>query len=161
MLESYFVLPVRHANTDRRGLKEALSYLRASDTLVVWKLDRLGRTVKGLVDVVINLENRQIHFKSVTDSIDTKAPACRFFFHVMASLAQLERELIVEPARIARRFGAQTAISGALISRLTKAIQPFEPLRCGLTRVIWSLMDSLNQKEVAALGHLGAHRPAS
>jgi DNA invertase Pin-like site-specific DNA recombinase len=97
------------ANADRPGLKEALSYLRATDTLVVWKLDRLGRSVKGLVDLVMNLENRQVHFKSVTDSIDTKTPAGRFFFHVMASLAQMERELIVERTRAgleaARRQG--------------------------------------------------------
>jgi len=97
------------AGADRTGLKEALSHLRETDTLVVWKLDRLGRSVKGLVDLVMNLENQQIHFKSLTDSIDTKTPAGRFFFHVMASLAQMERELIVERTRAgletARRQG--------------------------------------------------------
>jgi DNA invertase Pin-like site-specific DNA recombinase len=83
--------------------------MRETDTLVVWKLDRLGGSVKGLVDLVMNLENQQIHFKSLTDSIDTKTPAGRFFFHVMASLAQMERELIVERTRAwleaARRQG--------------------------------------------------------
>ena len=97
------------AGAERPGLKEALSHLRETDTLVVWKLDRLGRSVKGLVDLVMNLENQQIHFKSLTDSIDTKTQAGRFFFHVMASLAQMERELIVERTRAgleaARRQG--------------------------------------------------------
>jgi DNA invertase Pin-like site-specific DNA recombinase len=94
---------------ERAGLKEALSHLRETDTLVVWKLDRLGRSVKGLVDLVVDLQNQQVHFRSLTDSIDTNTPAGRFFFHVMASLAQMERELIVERTRAglesARRQG--------------------------------------------------------
>ena len=84
---------------ERPGLKEALSHLREADTLVVWKLDRLGRSVKGLVDLVNDLEAQKVHFQSVTDGVDTKTPAGRFFFHIMASLAQMERELILERTR--------------------------------------------------------------
>ncbi len=97
------------ARTDRPGLKDALSHLRPGDTLVVWKLDRLGRSVKGLVDFVGELEHQKVHFRSITDSIDTSTPAGRFFFHVMASLAQMERELTVERTRAgleaARKLG--------------------------------------------------------
>src|ERR1700726_3251012 len=94
---------------ERKGLAEALSHLRENDALVVWKLDRLGRTVRGLVDLVGELEHRRVHFQSLTDGINTKTPAGRFFFHVMASLAQMERELIVERTRAglgaARKLG--------------------------------------------------------
>lgn len=84
---------------DRPGLNLALEVIREGDTLVVWKLDRLGRSLKQLIALVEDLAQRGIHFKSMTDNIDTQTPAGRFFFHVMASLAEMERELIIERTR--------------------------------------------------------------
>ena len=93
----------------RPGLAEALFHLRPGDALVVWKLDRLGRSVKGLVDLVNGLELRAVHFRSIIDGIDTMTPAGRFLMHVMASLAQMERDLIIERTRaglaVARKLG--------------------------------------------------------
>ncbi len=93
----------------RHGLDLALEILREGDSLMVWKLDRLGRNVKDLVTLVGRLEKQGIHFKSLTDNIDTSTASGRFFFHVMASLAQMERELLIERTQagleVARKRG--------------------------------------------------------
>ncbi|ATW33638.1 MULTISPECIES: recombinase family protein [Candidatus Williamhamiltonella] len=97
------------SRAQRPGLVKVLEILREGDTLVVWKLDRLGRSVKNLVDLVGELHKQNIHFKSLTDAIDTGTASGRFFFHVMASLAEMERELTVERTRagleVARQLG--------------------------------------------------------
>lgn len=84
------------AKAFRQGLSDALSYARPGDSLVVWKLDRLGRTMKGLIDLAGVLEERHIELVSLTDGIDTKTSAGRFFFHVMAAMATMERDLMLE-----------------------------------------------------------------
>jgi DNA invertase Pin-like site-specific DNA recombinase len=100
--ERVFTDKASAANTHRHGLSEAQSRLREGDILVVWKLDRLGCSVKGLVGLVGELEQQGMQFRSLTDKIDTTTPHGRFFFHMMASLAQMERELIVERTKAGR-----------------------------------------------------------
>jgi len=94
---------------DRPGLQEALGHLRKGDCLTVWKLDRLGRGVKGLVTLIGELEAKGIQFKSLTESISTSSPGGRLFFHILAAMGQMERELIQERTRAglaaARRQG--------------------------------------------------------
>lgn len=84
---------------ERPGLKRLLKTLQEGDTLVVWKLDRLGRSMRHLVILIEELRHRGVNFRSLTDSIDTSTPMGRFFFHVMGALAEMERELIVERTR--------------------------------------------------------------
>jgi DNA invertase Pin-like site-specific DNA recombinase len=84
------------AQTERKGLTEALSYVRAGDTLVVWKLDRLGRSLKDLITRIRELETRKIGFKSLTESIDTTTSGGKLIFHIFGALAEFERDIIRE-----------------------------------------------------------------
>lgn len=81
---------------DRPQLKAVMDYLRSGDTLVVWKLDRLGRSLRDLIDTLAALEERGITFRSVTEGIDTSTPAGRMVAGIFGTLAEFERELILE-----------------------------------------------------------------
>ncbi len=81
---------------DRPQLAELLDHLREGDTLVVWRLDRLGRSLRHLIDTVTALADRGVGFRSLRESIDTTTPGGRLVFHVFAALAEFERDLISE-----------------------------------------------------------------
>jgi DNA invertase Pin-like site-specific DNA recombinase len=84
------------AKTERPGLLEALSFLREGDVLVVWKLDRLGRSIKHLIETVQSLQDREIGFKSLQENIDTTTSGGKLVFHLFAALAEFERDIIRE-----------------------------------------------------------------
>ena len=109
------------AKDDRPGLTKTLEFVCPGDVLVVWKLDRLGRSVKQLVDLVGELHKQGVQFKSMTDSIDTGTPSGRFFFHVMASLAEMERELIVERTRAGLDIARQLGRKGGRKPKMTES----------------------------------------
>jgi DNA invertase Pin-like site-specific DNA recombinase len=83
-------------SADRPELAQALKALRAGDTLVVWRLDRLGRSLPDLVRIVTELEHRGVHFESLTERIDTSSATGKLTFHLFAALAEFERNLIRE-----------------------------------------------------------------
>ncbi len=87
---------VSGAKTERKGLKKALDYLREGDVLVVWKLDRLGRSLKHLVEIIASLEEQGVGFCSLSENIDTTTSGGKLIFHIFASLAEFERGLIRE-----------------------------------------------------------------
>jgi DNA invertase Pin-like site-specific DNA recombinase len=84
------------AKAERPGLADAVDHLRTGDTLVVWRLDRLGRSLRHLIDTLTDLDKRGIGFKSLTEHIDTTTPGGRLIFHIFGSLAEFERDLIRE-----------------------------------------------------------------
>lgn len=81
---------------DRQQLTELLGKLRTGDTLVIWRLDRLGRTVKQLLALAEDFEKRNIHFVSLTEAFDTSTPMGKFVFHMFCGIAQMERDVIAE-----------------------------------------------------------------
>ena len=87
------------ARADRAGLAAAISYAREGDVLVVWKLDRLGRSLPHLIETVTTLEKRGVGFQSITEAIDTTTPGGRLVFHLFGALGQFERDLIQERTR--------------------------------------------------------------
>jgi DNA invertase Pin-like site-specific DNA recombinase len=117
--KKFFDDKVSGSRAERPGLAKALEVLREGDTLVVWKLDRLGRSVKNLVDLVGELHKQGVQFKSLTDAIDTGTPSGRFFFHVMASLAEMERELTIERTRVGLEVARQLGRKGGRKRQMT------------------------------------------
>jgi DNA invertase Pin-like site-specific DNA recombinase len=84
------------AKVERKGLAEALEYVRNGDTLVVWRLDRLGRSLKDLIERIRELHNRHIGFRSLTEQIDTTTSGGKLIFHIFGALAEFERDIIKE-----------------------------------------------------------------
>lgn len=84
------------ARSERTGLQEALKILRSGDTLVVWRLDRLGRSLKHLIDIVNHLREMDVGFRSLQESIDTTTSGGKLIFHMFGALAEFERDVIRE-----------------------------------------------------------------
>jgi DNA invertase Pin-like site-specific DNA recombinase len=94
--EKFFSDIASGAKTERDGLAQALEFVRPGDTLVVWKLDRLGRSLKDLIEKINILQAQGIGFRSLQESIDTTTANGVLFFHIFGAIAQFERELIRE-----------------------------------------------------------------
>jgi DNA invertase Pin-like site-specific DNA recombinase len=107
------------AKDDRSGLVEAIEYARAGDTLVVWKLDRLGRSLKHLIETVNQLHEKGIGFSSVQESIDTTTSGGKLIFHVFGALAEFERELIKERTHAGLKAARARGKRGGRPNKLT------------------------------------------
>jgi DNA invertase Pin-like site-specific DNA recombinase len=118
------------ARDDRPGLKTCLEYLNAGDTLIVWKLDRLGRSLSHLLAIVIDLKTRGISFRSLTEQMDTTTPHGELLFSLFGALAQYERALTRERVmaglaaakRRGRQGGRPPMIDTETLERITTAL---------------------------------------
>jgi DNA invertase Pin-like site-specific DNA recombinase len=97
--EKLFTDRVSGTGSDRPGLKASLEYVRKGDTLLIWRLDRLARSLKDLIAIIGGLEKRGIGFRSLQESMDTTTSGGRFVFHVFGALAEFERNLVRERTR--------------------------------------------------------------
>jgi len=124
------------ASTDRPKLTELFDQLRAGDTLVVWRLDRLGRSLPHLIETIRDLEARGVGFKSVQENIDTTTPGGRLVFHVFGALASFELELVRERTMAGlaaarargRRGGRPSVMSAAKLKQARRMINDKTPL---------------------------------
>src|SRR5712691_6418776 len=108
------------AKAERKGLEDAKNYVREGDTLVVWRLDRLGRSLKHLIETITNLNNRKIGFKSLTENIDTTTSGGKLIFHIFGALAEFERDIIRERTMA----GLQAARARGRVGGRPKAMNP-------------------------------------
>jgi DNA invertase Pin-like site-specific DNA recombinase len=115
---------------NRTGLAKMLEFIKSGDCLVVWKLDRLGRSLPHLLTTVTDLKSRGIAFRSLTEQMDTTTPQGEFLFHIFGALAQFERSLIQERVQAGlaaarhrgRRGGRPTAIDAEKLTAVTLAL---------------------------------------
>jgi len=115
---------------DRPGLKACLAYMKRGDTLVVWKLDRLGRSLPHLLTIITDLKDRGIAFRSLTEQMDTTTPHGELLFSLFGALAQYERALIRERVmaglgaakRRGRHGGRPPSINAEDLEKITKAL---------------------------------------
>ncbi len=131
------------AKADRPGLAKALAYVRHGDTLVTWKLDRLGRSMAHLVETVRGLEAIGVGFRSLTEGVDTTTPGGTLVFHLFGALAQFERDLIRERTRAGlaaaeargRKGGRRPSVTPDKLARAQAHIAAGLTVREAATRV--------------------------
>jgi len=131
---------------ERTGLSSALSFLRDGDVLVVWRLDRLGRSLSHLIEVITTLESRGVGFRSLTEAMDTTTPAGRLLFHVFGAIGQFERELIRERTK---------AGLSAAVARGRKGGRNFVVTPEKLQKARLLMAQNLNVREAAARLKIG------
>ena len=147
--EKIFTDTTSGVKSERPGLQEAMNHLRAGDTLVVWRLDRLGRTLKHLIATITNLSDKGIGFKSLQEYIDTTTSGGKLIFHIFGALAEFEREVIKERTNA----GLQAARARGRLGGRPK-LQSLDPKKIALARKLYE-DGNTPVKEICDTLHIG------
>jgi DNA invertase Pin-like site-specific DNA recombinase len=118
--QKIFTEQISGAVTDRPALHDALEFARSGDTLIVWKLDRLARSMKQLIETIENLRIRGIGFRSLTEALDTTTAQGRLVFHMFGALAEFERSLIRERTQAGLAAARRAGRTGGRPQKLTE-----------------------------------------
>jgi DNA invertase Pin-like site-specific DNA recombinase len=133
------------AKAERTGLDEVLNYVRSGDTLVVWRLDRLGRSLTHLIATITGLSDQHIGFKSVTENIDTTSSGGKLVFHIFGALAEFERDIIRERTQAGLTAARARGRKGGRPKALTpKKAQQLRTLYNDKTNTIDEICRTLN-----------------
>jgi DNA invertase Pin-like site-specific DNA recombinase len=156
---------VEHASgrlTDRPQLDAALDQLRAGDTFVVWRLDRLGRSLPHLIDTVRSLDDRGVGFRSLTENIDTTTPAGRLIFHVFGALAEFERDLIRERTQAGLAAARARGRKGGRPSVMTPAkVKVAQQMHESREHTLDAIASTLGVSRATIYRHLSPHQPST
>lgn len=147
--EKLFTDTTSGAKSERPGLLEAMNHLRSGDTLVVWRLDRLGRTLKHLIATITDLSDKGIGFKSLQENMDTTTSGGKLIFHIFGALAEFEREVIKERTKA----GLQAARARGRLGGRPK-IQTVDPKKIALARQLYD-DGHMTVQEICDTLHIG------
>ncbi len=132
------------SKNERLGLNEALNFARSTDVLVVWKLDRLGRSLPHLIETVQRLTDRGIEFKSLQENLDTLSPGGKLVFHIFGAIAEFERDLIRERTIAGLESARARGRKGGAKKLLTQTqIKAGKVLAADRTRTVSEICDFL------------------
>lgn len=129
-----FLDKISGSKDQRPGLKQLLEFIKPGDCLVVWKLDRLGRSLQHLLSILNSFKDKQIDFKSITEQIDTNTPMGNVMFAIFGALAQYEREIIIERTkagleaakRRGKRLGPKFVVDSEKFNAMKRALEDGE-----------------------------------
>ena len=155
--EKIFTDQISGTKARRPGLEEALSHLRSGDTLVVWRLDRLGRSLRHLIDTVTSLQEQGVEFKSLTEAIDTTTSGGKLVFHIFGALAEFEREIIRERTRAGLTAARYRGKLGGRRKKLTaKQLEMAHSLYDNKTHTVDEICKTLGIGRTTFYRYLGA-----
>lgn len=138
---------VSGSKADRKELNEMLEYIREGDTIIVYRLDRLGRSLKDLINLINIFQNKKVNFKSITESIDTETPTGQLMFHITGAFAEFERNIIRERTKAGLESARARGRKGGRPTLITpERIQMAKLLHSDKTISIADILKQMNIK---------------